>query len=99
MTRPRMPEKKRRQTRARAEGKARQDKGKEKGKDKDKGKGKGKLCSDFNDKGCKYGSNCKMLHEAPAMAPRDDQMRSNPAPKAKAAADSKAAAATIPAKP
>ena len=74
-------------------------KGKGKGKDKDKGKGKGKSCLHFNDKGCNYGSACKMLHEAPAMAACDDQTRPSPAPKAKAAAAPKAAAASDPAKP
>ena len=74
------------------------DQGKEKGKDKGKGKGKGKVYPYFNDKGCNYGSACKMLHEAPAMAARDDQTRPNPAPKAKAAAAPKAAAAD-PSKP
>ena len=34
-----------------------------------------------------------MLHEAPAMAARDDQTQATPAPKAKAAAAPKAAAA------
>ena len=75
------------------------DKGRGKGKDKDKGKGKGKICPYFNDEGCNYGSACKMLHEAPAMAARHDQMWPNPAPKAKASAAPKAAAATDPAKP
>ena len=72
------------------------DKGKAKGKD--KGKGKGKICPYFNDKGCNHGSACKMLHEAPAMAARDDQTQATPYPKAKAAAAPKAAAAD-PSKP
>ena len=67
-------------------------KGKDKGK-KGKGKGKGKVCPFCNDKGCNYGSACKMLHEAPAMAAKIDQAPANPAPKAKAAAAPKAAAA------
>ena len=67
-----------------AKGKGKGDKGKGKGKgDKGKGKGKGKVCPFFNDKGCHYGSACKMLHEAPAMAAKTDQ---TPAPKAKAKA-------------
>jgi len=69
--------------------------GKDKGKDKDKkggkGKGKGKICPYFNDKGCNFGSACKMLHEAPAMAA--SQASASPAPKAKAAAAPKGAAA------
>ena len=74
-------------------------KNKDKDKDKDKGKGKGKICPYFNDKGCNNGSARKMLHEAPAMAARDDQTQPNPAPKAKAAAAPKAAAAADPSKP
>ena len=90
-TRPRRPRRKRKQTRPKGKGKG-------KGKGKDKDKGKGKICPYFNDKGFNYGSACKMLHEAPAMAARDDQTQANPAPKAKAAAALKAAAAD-PSKP
>lgn len=83
---------------------AQANKGKGKGKDKGKtGKGKGKggkgkVCPFFSDKGCNYGGTCKMLHEAPAMAAKVDQAPANPAPKAKAAAAPKAAAAN-PSKP
>ena len=86
---------------AKEEAQANKGKGKGKGKDKGKkgkGKGKGKICPLFNDKGCNHGSACKMLHEAPAMAARDDQTPANPASKAKAAAAPKAAAAD-PSKP
>ena len=86
---------------AKEEAQANKGKGKGKGKDKGKkgkGKGKGKICPLFNDKGCNHGSACKMLHEAPAMAARDDQTLANPAPKAKAVAAPKAAAAD-PSKP
>ena len=77
------------------------DKGKGKGKDKGKkgkGKSKGKVCPFFNDNGCNYGSAYKMLDEAPAMAAKVDQAPANLAPKAKAAAAPKAAAAD-PSKP
>ena len=71
--------------------------GKDKDKDKKggKGKGKGKICPYFNDKGCNFGSACKMLHEAPAMAANQtaaSSSQANPAPKAKAAATPKPAA-------
>ena len=76
------------------------EKGKGKGKDKDKkdkGAGKGKVCPYFNGKGCNYGSACKMLHEAPAMAAAPKP--SSPAPKAKAAAATSKAAPADQAKP
>ena len=79
---------------AKGRGKGGKGKGKGKGKgEKGKGKGKGKVCPFFNDKGCNYGSACKMLREAPAMAAKTDQTPATPAPKAKAAAAPKAAAA------
>ena len=67
------------------------DKGKYKNENKDKGKDK--ICPYFNDKGCYYSSDCKMLYEAPAIAARDDQMLPCVALKAKTAAAPKAAAA------
>ena len=74
------------------------DKGKGKGKDKGKkgkGKGKGKVCPFFNDKGCNYGSACETLPWLPKLIRRRPI---NLAPKAKAAAAPKAAAAD-PSKP
>ena len=69
------------------------------GKGKDpKGKGKGKVCPFYNSaKGCMHGSQCRYLHEAPAVAAHvaEANNTAEPAPKAKAkaAAAPKAAAA------
>ena len=68
------------------------------GKGKDpKGKGKGKVCPFYNSaKGCMHGSQCRYLHEAPAVAAHVAEANTaEPAPKAKAkaAAEPKAAAA------
>ena len=68
------------------------------GKGKDpKGKGKGKVCPFYNStKGCMHGSQCRYLHEAPAVAAHVAEAKpAEPAPKAKAkaAAEPKAAAA------
>ena len=73
-------------------------KGGKAGKGKDpKGKGKGKVCPFYNSaKGCMHGSQCRYLHEAPAVAAHVSEAKpAEPAPKAKAkaAAEPKAAAA------
>ena len=60
-----------------AKGKGKGGKG---GKGKDaKGKGKGKVCPFFNSaKGCMHGSQCKYLHEAPAVAAHVAEANSEP---------------------
>ena len=59
--------------------------------------GKGKVCPFYNStKGCLHGSQCRYLHEAPAVAAHVTEAKpAEPAPKAKAkaAAEPKAAAA------
>ena len=80
------------------QGKGKGNDGNKAGKGKDpKGKGKGKVCPFYNSaKGCMHGSQCRYLHEAPAVAAHVAEAKpAEPAPKAKAkaAAEPKAAAA------